>query len=238
MSNTSTRGREIHQQGEVYRERGEFLEALRCCDEALLVYLHDRDYCGAAEVLASRFLALRHLADKTGEKAYITYAKFTAMAAVEVARLSKVGEAMSLPLLNLAKAEDSLGEYGNALEHYRQAIKWFESDPPANHNRPAVLMDMKVHMFVCAYRTGEKEGLTEAIKLARAIQEDQIEPKYNRDVWASGAYIKAASAISGEDAPQARELMERAKEIIDKNPELVLRLEQWNRQWNEMGLTD
>jgi hypothetical protein len=59
--------------------------------------------------------------------------------------------------------------------------------------------------------------------------ENADEGKYTKDVWMSGGYMKLAEALKESDREKAVEELERAKEIIFANPELVLRKAQWEK---------
>lgn len=220
--------RELHSQAEQQREKGNFTEALISTDQALVAYLAESDTAGFAEVIASRFLTLRHLYEATENRAYLILAKHEARAAVELSELSEDKSAKIMPLFNLAKAEESLGEHAVAVTTFRQAVKLMETHPPARHSRPAVLADMKVHLGISELKNGDKAALgrvNAAIDDLKASEEMQ----YNKDVWVSGAYLKLAEALAESEPEKARENLAAAKEIIDGNPELSIRAKQWQK---------
>ncbi len=223
-----SKGRKIHAQAEVAREKGEFVEALKFTDEAMVVYQEEGDRLGFSEVQASRFLTLRHLYEKTDWRGYLILAKQNAEASVELAEASGDLKTLALPYFNLAKAREELEQYHEAIESYKKAIENMEKNPAEQHNRAGVIADMKEHLAVCEYKTGDKEAIgraEEAIAELAGINEE----KYNKDVWMSGGYIRIAEVLKKDDPKKAREHLEKAREIIDANPELVLRKKQWEK---------
>lgn len=224
----SEKGRSIHSKAEQAREKGDFLKALQFIDEAMMVYGEDGDDLGFAEVFASRFLTLRHLFEKTQDKKFSILAKHSAMSSVEIAEESGDKSATALPLFNLAKVQEDLGEYVNAVGSYKRALEVMSSNPPTDHDRPAVIADMKAHMSVAEYKSGDKTAL-ERLDEAITELEGSDELKYNKDVWLSGAHMRAAEILREDDVETAKGHLQKAKSVIDANPELTLRKEQWEK---------
>lgn len=220
--------RQIHGHGEVAREKGDLLGALKFLDEATILYEEEGDFLGFAEVQASRFLTYRHLFEKTGYNGFLILAKFSAMSSVEIAEKCQDPKALAMPLYNLAKVQEDLKEYPEAIASYNKTIDAFTSNPPDQHNRPGVLADMKIHLHVCRYKNGEKEALGDILAAISELEATD-EPKFNKDVWMSGGYMRLAELLKDEDQDKAKEHLQKAKEIIDANPELVLRKGQWEK---------
>jgi tetratricopeptide (TPR) repeat protein len=206
---------EKHSQAEQAREQGRFLDALKLTDEALVLYQEENNLSGVAEIFASRSITLRHLFDKSGEKAYLVLAKHEMMAAVEISP-------GVMPLYNLAKVEETLGELLEAIENYKKAISEFLKNPPPQHNRPGVLLDIKINLAIAEFRNGDNQAETRIVDLLNELEKTE-EPKYNKDVWVSGGYMKLAEITKNKD------YLQKAKEIIDANPELSLRKIQWQK---------
>lgn len=228
VMNTSERGRRIHGQAEEAREKGDFVEALRFTDEAMAAYIEDGDVLGFAEVLQSRVLTARHLADKTGSELWLRYAVHAATAGVEAAERSGDNSAVVLPCHTVGKVYESLGEYAEALKWHERAVE-SKDDLPERHNRDGFKAEMMAHLSFCQMMTGDEGGyerLLEAINLLEASDE----LKYNKDVWLSGMHMSAAEAlVKLGRKEEAESHMSKAEEIIKANPELVLRKEQWER---------
>ena len=224
-----SKARDIHGLAEHAREEGDFLGALTHIDEATLLYSDEHDRLGLSEIQGSRFLTLRHLFEKTGDTNFLVLAKHAAMSAVEIAEKSGIKEALALPLFNLAKAHESLNEIPEAVELYKRSVLEMEANPPALHNRPAILNDMKVHQFVCEYKNGRKDALSYAESTVSLIENDKDEVRYTKDVWSSGGHMKIAEVLKNDNLDLAKDHLQKAKEIIDANPDLVLRKAQWEK---------
>ncbi len=221
----SERGREIHGKAEHAREAGNFVLSLQLSDEATVVYEADGDVQGLSEVQGSRLLAFRHLYEQTGNTDFLILAKHAAQSGVEIVEKHQTGEALSMPYFNLAKAYEALGELQSAITYYEQAINSKQQFPGQFHNRVGVVADMKGHLFIAQFKNGDTSGLAKAQEAMKELQESD-EPKYNNDVWLSGAHMRIAEAIYPSDKDEARKHIDLASQIIDANKELVLRREQ------------
>jgi tetratricopeptide (TPR) repeat protein len=228
-------GKEFHGKAEMAREKGEFVDALKFTDEAMMEYQTEGDVAGFAEIQASRFLTLRHLYDKTGDKNYLVLAKHNAEASAEIAENSNDPQAKAMPYFNLAKIQEELAQYPAALDSYSKAIENMKKNPPEQHNRPGVLADFKGHMAVCEYKAGDKTALERAEEALEELKASG-EMRYNKDVWMSGAYMKMAEAIKDDDSSKASTYLDKAGEIIESNPELILRKEQLQKLRSKLSL--
>ncbi len=223
-----SKARQIHKQAEQARENGDFVEALKLTDEAMVAYQESGDTSGLAEVQSSRFLTLRHLYEQTNDKNYLTLAKYTVQAAIEIAQKSDNKKALAIPLFNLAKAQEILGELSSACVSYQAALDNITTNPPEEHARPAVVADFKIHLYTCQYLSGEKSALEKAEQALSELAAAD-EAKYNKDVWLSGAHMRIVEMLHADNPEKAREHLQKAKEIIDSNPDLKLRLKQWEK---------
>jgi len=228
MGMESKKGREIHGQAEHEREGGNFLQSLNLLNEAIIAYAEDKDYLGMSEAQGSVFLALRHLSEKTDERQFLILAKHAAMASVEMAKASGDKTALALPYARLGTAHRELGELPQAVEMYTKAVENFEQNPPELHNRPAVLLDIKGHLYVVEYLNGDKSALEKAEQVISDLEKTD-EVKYNKDVWLSGAHMRVAEMLREDDPEKAKEHLQKAKGVIDANPDLGLRLGQWEK---------
>lgn len=221
-------GRKLHELAAKAREDGDHLKALQLEDEAMLAYQRDGDKLGLAEVVADRSIVLRHLWEGTGDKNFLMLAEAEMEASVKIARESGETAALALPLFNLAKTQEDLGNLQEAVKSYADALHQMETNPPATHNRPAVVADFKVHLATCEYRAGDKSALERAeIALSDLEQTDEV--KYNRDVWVSGGHMRIANMLKDDNPDKAKEHLQKAKEIIDSNPDLKIRRQQWEK---------
>lgn len=224
----SQEGRRLHGLAAQAREAGDSIKALELTEQAMAAYQDDGDKLGFAELQSERFLSLRHLYEKTEDKGYLILAKHAAMASVELAQAADQLEALAIPFFNLAKAQETLGELEEAVTSYRQAVEHITNHPPPNHNRPAVVADFNVHLATCEYRAGDKSALDRALQ-ALADLENSAEPDYNKKVWISGGHMRLAEVLREDDLPSAKQHLEQAKEIIDSDDRLKLRLNQWKK---------
>ncbi len=236
----SEEGRRLHGLAAQAREDGDHLKALQLDDESMLAYQKDGDILGFAEVVADRSIVLRHLADETGNKNFLIIAKSEMVASVEIARGSGDKTALALPLFNLAKVQEELGELQEAVKTYTEAIQEMENNPPEMHNRPSVLADMKVHLATCEYMAGEKNALERAEQALRDLEKsNEVEyneqsshtrgNSYNKDVWVSGGHMRIAVMLKEDNPQKAKEHLQKAKAIIDANPDLTIRKTQWEK---------
>jgi len=221
--------RKLHSHEEQEREKGNFVEALKLAAEAKVAYLEVGAKDKFAEVLASESLIFRHLFDRTGKREYLISAKMAVQTSVELAKELGDETAMAIPVFNLAKIFELMGDNANAIKSYREAVEWLAKAPPAAHNRPAVVNDFSLHLAVAELRGGDQTARERALKAINLLETDQVEIPFTRDVWASGGYMKLAEIVNATNKAEAMEYLDKAKKIIDVNPELVLRKEQWQK---------
>lgn len=227
-----SQGRKIHGLAEQARERGEFGKALELTDQAMVLYQEEEDKLGFAEIQASRFLTLRHLYEKTGDRNYLILAKHAAMSSAEIAEASGDKTALAIPYFNLAKAQEELGELLNAVDSYKKAVENITNNPPEPHNvtqRPAIVNDFKVHLSVCEYKAGDKSALERAEQALSELESHPDVEDYNQHVWVSGGHMKIADALRIDNPEKAKEYLQKAKEIIDSDDRLILREKQWEK---------
>lgn len=216
-------GRKLHGLAEQARERGDFPEALKLSDEAMVAYQKEGDTLGFAEVQASRFLTLRHLFETTGERNYLILAKHSAQASVEIAEASGDKTALSLPYFNLAKSQETLRELSEAVVSYQKAVENMTAE------RPAMVADMKVHLSTCEYKAGDKQALDSAEQALADLENHPDIEDYNQHVWVSGNHMRIAEMLREDNPERAKEHLQKAKEIIDSDERLKLRLDQWKK---------
>lgn len=215
-------GHDFHLAEEEAREKGNFLEALKLSDESTLLYQKEQDIIGLSEIQAARAEIFKNLFLQTDDRSFLILAKFAAKSGVKIAKLAECEEALAIPLFTLAKILTLLDNHEKAQEKYQIALKVLPKSP---QNRPSVAADIKIHKAVCSYRMGNKDAIHEAVTALQEL-EDSGENRYEKDVWLSGGYMKIAETISKDDPDQARVHLEKAKGIVNANPELKLRKQQ------------
>ncbi len=219
-------GVSLHKKAESARESENLLDALNYSDQALIEYQKEGNIQGFTEILCSRVITLRHLYEQTADQNYLILAKYTAQASVEIARKGNDPKALAIPLFNLANVLDVLGEFGEAIKNYKQAIAHIMQNPPPEHSKPSVIHDMTLHLSICEYKNGDKSALQRAEKALLDLAASEEPNKYNKDVWMSGGYLKIAQMLKDDDPTKAKQDLERAREIINANPSLSLRKKQ------------
>lgn len=223
-----SKARQIHSKVNQSREAGESLEALKLSDEALIAYQEEGDLFGFVEILADRSITFRHLHDATEDISFLIVSKHEVSSGIEIARKNNQKEALAIPLARLANVLTDLGEYQEAVASYKEALEIMSTNPPARYNRPGILADMKAHLATTEYQAGDKSALERA-RTALTELEASEEDSYNKNVWISGAYMRMADMLRKDNPQEAKEYLEKAKEIIDSDQRLSIRLKQWGK---------
>lgn len=231
------KGREIHARAERAREKEQdFEKSLDLCNQAYKIYMKDKDFLGAAEVLGSKALVLKQLHRKTGRDKYLEDAIEIAREAVDIGKKANDQSALVMPYKNLGKMLKDAHRYEEAVNALQKSLDIMREHAPKRHNRVGVLSEIKAHLGFCQYEAGDKErgrqNMDEAINELKGNEE---ELKYNRDVWLSGAYMMFATALKNDDSDEAKSSLEKAREIIQSNKELVLRREQLEKLENDFN---
>lgn len=229
-------GRQLHGKATQARESGDFLEALKLNDEALLAYQESGDILGFAENLVDRSITYRLLHDQTGDANFSIIAEHESLAAVEIAKKSGFREALAVPLFKLANVQEKLGKFPEAVSSYKDSVENMVDNPPKEHDRPAVLADMKVHLATTEYKAGDKSALERAEDALKELKEAEEPSDYNKHVWVSGGHMRIAEILGEENPEKAKEHLQKAKEIIDSDPRLTLRLSQWQKLAEKFNL--
>lgn len=232
MQEPVSEGRAIHQKVNEMREKGDSWEALKLSVDALVAYQKAGDILGMAEILTDNSIAYRHIADKEADPNFLIVSKCFAKAGVEMARKSNQKEALPIPLSRLGAVQAALGEYQDAAASYREAVEEMTKNPPAQHNRPAVLLDMKINLAATEYLTGDKAGLERAenaLKELEGMSDTPYMDDYTQHVWVSGGHMKLAEILKEDNPELAKQHLEEAKKIIDNDPKLTIRKSQWEK---------
>lgn len=224
-------GRETHAEVENAREGGDFWGSIKLAQEAIIAYIEEGDKLGLSEVHGSISLAYRHLYQAFGNKDFLILAEGASTTGIEIAKENGISEAVALPTFNLAKVQEELGQFGEAVETYQDALDAFMANPPKLHNRAGVIADMKGHLYICQYKAGDKSALPKALTALQDLEksDEQTVSKYNYDVWRSGAHMRLAEILKVSDLELAKRHLDEAKKIIDANSELKLRKVQWEK---------
>lgn len=213
-------------QSNIKRESEEYLESLHLADKALLAFQENGNVSRQAECYAARSITFKLLHRKTKDRSFLILSKMAVLAAVEIARLANNKKALAIPLFVLGKARAEAGEHKKAVESYKEAVGNMINNPPDSHNRPAVLADIKIHLSVSEYKAGDKTAIAR-LKQALVDLEKADEDSYSKNVWVSGAYMRLAEILSDDNPSESQEHLAKAKEVIDSDDRLTIRLKQW-----------
>src|SRR3989344_6043785 len=191
-----SKGRQLHQQALDAQEAEKFPEALYRVDDALIAYDGDDHDFDFAEGLAMRSLTESHLAAiSKNPRRWLITAKHNAMAGVEIARESRDRRAEGIPLFQLAKILEKLGDFVTALKNYDEAIGILSTNPPDMHGSPTSVANVKMNREICAHKNGDGSALERAMVVLDELEVMEGTTEYERKVWLSGGYLKIAEAL-------------------------------------------
>jgi tetratricopeptide (TPR) repeat protein len=217
-----------HHQAEEAREYQDYQVALELAVDSELSYDEAGDLIGFSEVQAGKALTYRQLFKVSKSGHFLVLAKHMAMAAVEVARSSGIKEALAIPVFNLAKVFEEVGELEQAIKLYEEALSHIENNPPKHQDREAVKLDFKLHLLIARIKNGETDLEDQAVELIHKIEADEKESDYNKKVWASGGYLQLAEIL------REFKYLDEARKIIESDDRLELRNIEWQELSNEL----
>lgn len=122
--------------------------------------------------------------------------------------------------MQLANVYEAFEDWEKAVEYFKKSV-----DSYTDENRPSYLASMRYHLAYAEYKNGDKSAKDRLLEALKDL-EGAEEVKYNKDVWLSGGYMCLAEMLRNDDLEEAKEYLEKAKEIIDSNPDLTLRKSQ------------
>jgi tetratricopeptide (TPR) repeat protein len=196
------------------REAEQYLESLISSDKAIVALQEEGNTGKIAETYSARSITFIHLHNKTKDKMYLVLARSAASVAVDIARLDGDKSELAIPLLGLGRIHTKLEEHQKATKYYQEALENMSGLPPA------VVADTKIHLAASQYKTGDESAI-DRLKQALSELESADHDSYEKNVWVSGAYMKLAELLNSKD------YLTKAKEIIDSDPRLAIRLKQW-----------
>ena len=221
--------RSLHDAAITAQEAGDFTRALGLEFQAMIAYQQAEDKKGFAEIQAMMFLTYRHLYERSGDESYLLLAKHAAMVGVELAEKSGDQTALAVPLLNLARAQEMLGEYREASGSFDAALEEIEQNPPVTHDKEAVKLDFAIHSLTAKMRLGDFNLEREVLDRIHKLKEAKGATDYERGVWVSGGYMRLAAVFKGCDEAKVHEYLILAKKVIDADLNLELRRKQWEK---------
>lgn len=221
---TNHQANQQHVQAENARELQDYQVSLELAIDSEFSYDEAGDEIGFSEVQASKALTYHQLFTASKNGHFLVLAKHAALAAVEIAKNSGIKEALAIPVFNLAKIYEEVGELEEAQKLYEEALVQINDHPPVHQNRPAVKLDFRIHWLLCRIRLGEITLADEVVKAINELERSAAESDYNRKVWAAGAYLRLAEILKDFS------YLEEARKIIESDERLGLR----NLEWQEL----
>jgi hypothetical protein len=222
---SSLSAREILDQSLLAREsETDLLKSIKLGYEAFTLFVESGDVSGAVEAISNISISWRLLAQKTGKREYLYIAKAEIIASLSL--LKKVPEPGSntVALYNLAKMEEAMEEYGEAVINYRAAIS---SLVDQSAKRPAVFLDMQIHLAYSEYKNGDITARDRMlVSLTKLISTEEADAD-TKAVWISGGFMSLAEMLRDSDPAKSQEYLMKAKEYITDSPRLAARRAQW-----------
>ncbi len=198
------------------RENGNFIDSLKTLTEALLFFESKNDEEGLVETLSAQSLTLRHIGERDDNNSLLILAKHTAASAVEIAEKNKLNP--SIPLYNMAKNQESLGETNDAIGSIRKALEAY--------GEPSFMAEMKTRLASLEYKKGDETALERFEQALTELENNPNSDDYTQKVWLSGAYLHMAESMIGKNNERAKELLVEARKIIEADERLKIRHEQ------------
>ena len=217
-------GESFHIQAEQARERGNFLDALRLTDEASIKYQQEGNVAKFAEVQSSRFLTFRHLFEQTGDVSFKILAQHAVESSVDIIRNSGDKVGLGIPLYNLAKWYETVGEYEKSIASMKEALAAFEAAPEDPQGLSSVKAAIGTRLAAFEYRLGDDSALSRFNSTLSSLVSNPHPDSYTQNVWVSGSHMHLADSYlvrGNKDA--ARGQAGKAKAIIDSDERLKLR---------------
>jgi len=221
--------REILEKALLLQEQNKPLEALQQENEALLQFAQSKDYAGMAEIVVLRSKTLKHLYQQSDDKNYLVLARAEASAAVEIAENTSNKAAAAIPYFVLAQMHEALEEFPQAKIAYQKTLYYLPEAPQPQHNRKSVAADIKGHLAYCEFKSGDKNAVNQALEALQELESTTDANKYEYNVWLSGAHMRIATMYHQLKSPEAKVHLDKAKQIIDSDEQLILRNQQWER---------
>ena len=220
----------LHQQAEELREAGFFLEALKVLEQVIVGYIDADNLVRAAEAWCSKCLTYRHLYERTTNPGHRILAREAARTAIALAQESGIGPALVQPYLHLGEVQHKLDKQPSlAVQSYAQAKAALAEGAPEGHQREVLQENIQLQEAYARLDMGDTSGPQLVHAAIARLENLSVLPDYVRAVWISGAYMKLAEALRSSQPEQAREALEKAKEIIDSRDDMKLRRGQWER---------
>ncbi len=210
--------KELIKHGSSLRENNELLKALETLTRALVACGKKGDYLGMINALVERCLVWRHYYSQTKDDAFLVLAREDAKAMKQIADMTNTHVRDHTALFLMGNLEMLLGNFGNAVFYFKDALKYFKGGV-------AEKGDWRRHLGEALYKNGQEgvgkkailKGIEEIKKGAKGVDSFLVK------VWLSGAYMTLAELQANAKPKEARQFLNKATEIIKNDKRLVLR---------------
>jgi tetratricopeptide (TPR) repeat protein len=215
-------GRAHLQQALTLSEQKQFSQALNHTDQALIAFAQDNDLAGYAESYSMRFHIFKHLLTYTNFIGHRFSALSNALTGAQIAQEHNLPNSYVM-FINAAKALDQDGQPAKAIAYYDLALTQMQQNAQI---KKAVIADTQNHKDAILLEQNDSQAEQRILDNIEIIRNSTDITPYERDVWLSGAYLRLTKAFLNKDPSKATNYKNQAQQIIDSNPELVIRKDQ------------
>jgi tetratricopeptide (TPR) repeat protein len=228
-------GRQIHAEAvHALEHEQDLVKGLALVERATIVYIAAKDYQGAGEIQGVRMSIFKRYYRQTQDPVFLDIILQAANDAVHISKRTGDERDLAIPKRDLGKAYIEAERYADAVEPLVDSLNILRNNPPQRFDWDAVRAEVQAHLGFTQYMAGDKDAgrtnLDEAIEILK-----KEERSYEVDVWLSGAYMRGAQMLQSDEPATTTEYMQMAQEIIDSNPELKPRKEDWEKLNERLG---
>ena len=214
-------GEKLRQKGERLREEEKYLEALKVLDEALIKCQEEKDYHTLVVVLKDRFLTWKHLFLHSNDRVYLILAQKDAESMFSICQEYNLKDKFHTSYFRLAEVAELLEDYKSQVKYFKKALDTYKGFLSEKGN-------YRTHLGTALYRSGrKKEGKEIMLEGIKEIQRGAGElDSFFVHIWLSGVHMRLAELLRDDEPREAREHLEKAREIAKADPKLVIRRRQ------------
>lgn len=214
----------LHKKAEELRENDQHLEALKFLEEALVGYEKNKNYPGFIKALHSRVLTYKHLSLLSNDLSFAVLAQKDGEAALEIAKRNNLGELLSACYFKIGEIAMLFEDYQKASENYQKSVENYVGSK-------AEKGDFTYHWGEAVWKSGDKKrGKELMLKGLLIIQTNRSEADpFLIHVWESGACMRLAECLYGDEPEKARKYFEKGLQIVNSDKKLVIRKRQYEK---------
>lgn len=222
----------LHQQASAQREQGQTSEALQTYAAAMTEYTAAQNLEGVVRVLLEQDLCWKHFYQTDMENTlYLQHRTMACSLADAIREQQPLPFALqSLIAFHMAQLSEDAGDLESAQSEYLQALLHAKVNEPQRAN---ILLHLAPVEWALEEHGRSRQTWQQGMELLERTNGDL--ELYTHQVWLSGAHLRWAEAVAEDDLNEAKKHLQLAHEIIDSNPNLVLRRQQWERLNEELS---